>query len=115
MSSLGSALKDAGITSNAFKPGDVWLCPNKILFLSDDALKGRVSEDKERPVVVSVDEKAGQFLLGFLKGGRRLARDGWDASRTAGIGERAIRRAHAELGVRFEVEGSPPCWWWSLP
>ncbi len=52
MSSIDQALSDAGITSEIIHPGDVWLYPNQELFLSDDKLKGRAPEQKNRTVIV---------------------------------------------------------------
>ena len=56
MSNIGRALSDAGITSKVIHPGDVWLCPNQELFLSDDKLKGRTPDEKDRPVIVVAND-----------------------------------------------------------
>lgn len=51
MSELREALDTAGITPKDIHPGDVWLY-NELLFLTDDKLKRKVSERKDRPVIV---------------------------------------------------------------
>ena len=69
----------------------------------------------KKPVVLTIDEQAGQFLLDQLRAGPRLAADVWDASRTAGLGERAIRAAKKALNVITYQQGGAGQWWWRLP
>jgi len=52
MNDLRAAFHEAGVTEKDIYPGDVWLCPNEEVWLSDDKLKGKVPEKKHRPVVV---------------------------------------------------------------
>ena len=62
-------------------------------------------------------EEAKEFLVGCLNDGVTEAKAIQAAARGAGIAEKTLRRAKAELGIRSEKDGfaQPPRWHWRLP
>ncbi len=69
----------------------------------------------EKPVVVSVEEEAVQFIRDQLKAGPRLAREVWEASESVGLGKRAMEKAKRALGIEPYQQGGRGFWWWRLP